>query len=239
MGFLKDKMTRRDFITYAIVVIAFIVVQLLVSMRLIPRSIQGQLVPITAYIVMAVALNLVVGIAGDLSLGHAGFMSIGAFTGVVVTMSLAEAIPSDGIRLAIAIVVGAIFAAVMGFLIGLPVMRLQGDYLAIVTLAFGEIIKGVVSCLLVGWDEKGLHVLFNSSGSLGVDDLHLSIPVSPSSRARRAPRAWTRSRHSSPASCSSWLRSSSCRTWCAAVPVARSWLCATTASRPRAPASPS
>ena len=174
MGFLKDKMTRRDFITYAIVVIAFIVVQLLVSMRLIPRSIQGQLVPITAYIVMAVALNLVVGIAGDLSLGHAGFMSIGAFTGVVVTMSLAEAIPSDGIRLAIAIVVGAIFAAVMGFLIGLPVMRLQGDYLAIVTLAFGEIIKGVVSCLLVGWDEKGLHVLFNSSGSLGVDDLHLS-----------------------------------------------------------------
>ena len=174
MGFLKDKATRRDFLTYGLVVVAFIVVQLLVGARIIPRSIQGQLVPITAYIVMAVALNLVVGVAGDLSLGHAGFMSIGAFTGVIVTMSLEEMIPSDPIRLVIAIVVGAIFAAVMGFLIGLPVMRLQGDYLAIVTLAFGEIIKGIVSCLLVGWDEKGLHVLFNVSGSLGVDDLHLS-----------------------------------------------------------------
>ena len=174
MGFFKDKATRRDFITYALVIVAFIVVQLLSSAHIIPRSIRGLLVPITAYIVMAVALNLVVGIAGDLSLGHAGFMSVGAFTGVVVTMSLSEAIPSDGARLAIAIVVGAVCAAIIGFLIGLPVMRLQGDYLAIVTLAFGEIIKGIVSCLLVGWDERGLHVLFNASGDLGVDDLHLS-----------------------------------------------------------------
>lgn len=173
-SFLKDKKTRSDFLTYAIVIVAFIVVQLLVSMHMIPRSIQGQLVPITAYIVMAVALNLVVGIAGDLSLGHGGFMSIGAFTGIVTTMSLAEAIPSPEARLAIAIVVGAVCAAFFGFLIGLPVMRLQGDYLAIVTLAFGEIIKDIVSCLLVGWDENGLHVLFNLSGSLGVDDLHLT-----------------------------------------------------------------
>ena len=174
MGFLKDKQTRRDFITYALVIVAFVVVQLLVGARMIPRSIQGQLVPITAYVVMAVALNLVVGIAGDLSLGHAGFMSVGAFSGVVVTMSLSESIPSEPARLAIAIAVGAVCAAIMGFLIGLPVMRLQGDYLAIVTLAFGEIIKGIVSCLLVGWDERGLHVLFNASGDLGVDDLHLS-----------------------------------------------------------------
>ena len=174
LRFLKDKKTRSDFITYALVVIAFIVVQLLVGARVIPRSLQGQLVPITAYIVMALALNLVVGVAGDLSLGHAGFMSIGAFSGVVVTMSLADAIPSDEVRLVLAIVVGAVLAAVFGFLIGLPVMRLQGDYLAIVTLAFGEIIKGIVSCLLVGWDKNGLHMLFNLSGSLGVDDLHLA-----------------------------------------------------------------
>ena len=173
-NFLKDKKTRSDFITYAIVIAAFIIVQLLVGARMIPRSLQGQLVPITAYIVMAVALNLVVGVAGDLSLGHGGFMSIGAFTGIVTTMSLSEFIPSDEVRLAIGIVVGAVCAAIFGFLIGLPVMRLQGDYLAIVTLAFGEIIKDIVSCLLVGWDSNGLHVLFNVSGSLGVDDLHLA-----------------------------------------------------------------
>ena len=200
MGFLKDKMTRRDFITYAIVVVAFIVVQLLVSMRLIPRSIQGQLVPITAYIVMAVALNLVVGIAGDLSLGHAGFMSIGAFTGVVVTMSLAEAIPSDGIRLAIAIVVGAIFAAVMGFLIGLPVMRLQGDYLAIVTLAFGEIIKASSPAC----SSAGMRRACTCSSTAPARSVWTTctcpIPVSPSSRVRRVPRAWTRSPRSWPAS---------------------------------------
>ena len=174
MGFLKDKQTRRDFITYALVIVAFVVVQLLVGARMIPRSIQGQLVPITAYVVMAVALNLVVGIAGDLSLGHAGFMSVGAFSGVVVTMSLSESIPSEPARLAIAIAVGAVCAAIMGFLIGLPVMRLQGDYLAIVTLAFGEIIKELINCLIIGYDENGLHFIFNPAGNKTVDDLGLS-----------------------------------------------------------------
>lgn len=172
--FLKDKKTRRDLATYAMVVLAFALITVMKSNGMIPRMIVGQLVPICSYIVMAISLNLVVGVAGDLSLGHAGFMSVGAYSGIVAAMSLSEAIPNDTVRLVIALVVGAASAALAGFLIGIPVLRLSGDYLAIVTLAFGEIIKEVVTCLIVGVDEHGLHVLFNLTGKLTVDDLGLT-----------------------------------------------------------------
>ena len=172
--FLKDKKTRRDLATYAMVVLAFALISVMKANGMIPRMIVGQLVPICAYIVMAVSLNLVVGVAGDLSLGHAGFMSVGAYSGIAAAMSLSEAIPNDTVRLAIALVVGAASAALAGFLIGIPVLRLSGDYLAIVTLAFGEIIKEIVTCLIVGVDEHGLHVAFNLTGKLTVDDLGLT-----------------------------------------------------------------
>ena len=173
-NFLKNKKTRRDFVTYGLVVLAFVAVSLMQANHMIPRMIVGQLVPICAYIVMAISLNLVVGVAGDLSLGHAGFMSFGAYTGIVAATSLAEAVPSDAVRLVIALLVGAASAALAGFLVGIPVLRLSGDYLAIVTLAFGEIIKEIVTCLIVGVDERGLHVLFNLTGKLTVDDLGLA-----------------------------------------------------------------
>ena len=173
MKFLKDKQTRHDFVTYAMCLVAFAIVFFMQSNHMIPRMIAGQLVPITAYIVMAISLNLVVGIAGDLSLGHAGFMSVGAFSGVIVSQSLLTAVPNAPVRLAIAMVVGAIFAAIVGLLVGTPVLRLQGDYLAIVTLAFGEIIADLINCLLVGYDASGLHILFNVSGTKTIDDLGL------------------------------------------------------------------
>ena len=173
MKFLKDKQTRHDFVTYAMCIVAFAIVFFMQSNHMIPRMITGQLVPITAYIVMAISLNLVVGIAGDLSLGHAGFMSVGAYTGIVTAVALESAVPSDPVRLIISIVVGAIAAAILGFLIGIPVLRLSGDYLAIVTLAFGEIIKEIVTCLIVGVDSRGLHVIFNITGNSTIDDLHL------------------------------------------------------------------
>lgn len=174
MRFLKDKQTRHDFVTYAMCIVAFAVVYFMQVNYMIPRMITGLLVPITAYIVMAISLNLVVGIAGDLSLGHAGFMSVGAYVGIVTAVSLQEAIPSDPIRLVVAIIVGAVVTAIIGALIGIPVLRLSGDYLAIVTLAFGEIIKEIITCLIVGVDERGLHVIFNISGNSTVDDLHLT-----------------------------------------------------------------
>ncbi len=150
--------SRRDsVISYGIVIIAFAIVQTMVSTGNITSSLKGQLVPICAYIIMAVSLNLTVGILGELSLGHAGFMSVGAFAGIVTTTYLAEAVPFAPLRLAIAVVIGAVCAAIAGVIVGIPVLRLKGDYLAIVTLAFGEIIKNIINVLYVGMDSKGLH----------------------------------------------------------------------------------
>ena len=168
-----SKGARTDLLTYAGVIIAFIIVSVLKANGGLNRSQTGLLVPICCYIVMAVSLNLTVGILGALALGHAGFMSAGAFSGIITAMSLANVIPSAPVRLMLAMIVGAFFAAVIGFLIGIPVLRLTGDYLAIVTLAFGEIIKELITCLLVGVDSEGLHIIFNVSGSKTANDLNL------------------------------------------------------------------
>ena len=144
-------------ISYTIVILAFILIQTMIATGNITSSLKGQLVPICAYIVMAISLNLTVGILGELSLGHAGFMSVGAFTGIVVSASLAAAIPNGPLRLAISMIVGGLFAGIAGLIVGIPVLRLKGDYLAIVTLAFGEIIKNIINVLYIGLDEKGLH----------------------------------------------------------------------------------
>ncbi len=165
------KTTKVDFATYLGVILAFAVMSVLQSAGLLTRSITGMLIPICCYISMAVSLNLTVGILGELSLGHAGFMSVGAFSGVIAAMSLQDMIPFAPLRLLVAMVVGALFAAVAGFIVGVPVLRLRGDYLAIVTLAFGEIIKELINCLLVGYDSKGLHIAFNLTGSLTIDSL--------------------------------------------------------------------
>lgn len=153
--FLKS---RRDYaLSFGIVIAAYIIMQLLVMTGSLSHSFRGLLVPICAYIVMAVSLNLTVGILGELSLGHAGFMSVGAFTSIVVTTALADSVPSPMLRLAIAMVFAAVAAAIVGVIVGVPVLRLKGDYLAIVTLAFGEIIKNIINVLYVGMDSRGLH----------------------------------------------------------------------------------
>ena len=110
------------------------------------------------YVILAVSLNLTVGILGELSLGHAGFMCVGAFSGAFFTKLTAEAIPNLQVRFILALIIGALVAALFGILIGIPVLRLRGDYLAIVTLAFGEIIKNVINVLYVGADANGIHI---------------------------------------------------------------------------------
>ncbi len=160
---------RSTVFTYAIVVVAFVAVTVLDGMGFISHSLSGQLVPICAYVCLAVSLNLVVGVSGELSLGHAGFMSVGAFTGVVVAGCLTQAgIESELLLFVISAVVGALAAGIIGFLVGIPVMRLRGDYLAIVTLAFGEIIKNLLNNFYVGVDAAGLHFSMKDSSSLGM-----------------------------------------------------------------------
>ena len=159
------KNTLQNLITYAMVIIAFIVCQSLVNAKAMSRSLQGQLVPICVWIVMAVSLNLVVGISGELSLGHAGFMSIGAFAGCVMSTWLLGAFAMDNtlFRLLLSMAVGGILAGVAGVLIGIPVLRLRGDYLAIVTLAFGEIIRNIMNCLYISLDGTRLYISFLDS----------------------------------------------------------------------------
>ena len=151
------KASRDSAISYSLILVAYPLIQMLFSNGDLSRSIKGQLVPICVYIVMAISLNLTVGILGELSLGHAGFMCVGAFTGVTTCILLADTIPSEPLRLIIAMVVGGAAAAVVGALVGLPVLRLRGDYLAIVTLAFCEIIKVLFQNFYLGVDDQGLH----------------------------------------------------------------------------------
>jgi branched-chain amino acid transport system permease protein len=167
------KTTKIDFATYFGVILVFVVTLLLQNSGMLNRKAMGLLVPICCYMSMAVSLNLTVGILGELSLGHAGFMSVGAFSGIIAAQSLMDAIPSAAVRLAVAMIVGAVFAAITGLIVGTPVLRLQGDYLAIVTLAFGEIIKDLINCLIVGYDSNGLHFIFNPTGDKTIDDLGL------------------------------------------------------------------
>lgn len=163
-----NKATLTNIKAYALVIIAFIILFPMQSAGIINNSISGQLVPICTYVVMAISLTLTVGFLGELSLGHAGFMSVGAFTGVIALVCVEGVIASVALKLIIAIIVGGICAGIAGVLIGIPVLRLRGDYLAIVTLAFGEIIKNIINCLYVGFDNSGLHISMTSAEALNM-----------------------------------------------------------------------
>ncbi len=149
-------------VTYLMVIAAFVVMSFLMEKGMLSRSMKGQLVPICVYVVMAVSLNLTVGISGELSLGHAGFMSVGAFSGVIAAAVLAGPVPGAVLRLILAMLAGGMMATLAGVVIGVPVLRLRGDYLAIVTLAFGEIIRNVINCLYIGLDGNRLVFAFNT-----------------------------------------------------------------------------
>lgn len=171
------KRTRRDdAITYALIIVLFALFFVLDSAGIISRSTSGQLVPICVYVVCAIALNLVVGFSGELSLGHAGFLSIGAFSGVVF-YHLFGFIGIPALRLALCMIFAGITSGCFGFLIGLPVLRLSGDYLAIVTLAFGEIIKNLMNCVYLGYDEAGWHFSFGTSLSMEEGTVILNGPM--------------------------------------------------------------
>ena len=160
---LQNKTTRTNLTTYALVTVAFLVLQALSSMGMLTSSVNGYLVPVCVYIVLTISLNLLVGVCGELSLGHAGFMGIGAFSGIVAAALLQSAVPNGTLRLITAMIVGGILAGFLGFLIGIPVLRLRGDYLAIVTLAFGEILKNLIGNMYIGTDAKGLHFSISAS----------------------------------------------------------------------------
>lgn len=167
--FRLDKTLRSNVITYGMVIAVFCIVQLLINTGHVSSLMKGLLVPICIYTIMAISLNLTVGILGELSLGHAGFMCVGAFSSSLFSISMLDTIPNAGVRFFFAILIGAAFAALAGIVVGIPVLRLRGDYLAIVTLAFGEIIKNVVNVIYVGKDSHGLHFSMKNAMALNLE----------------------------------------------------------------------
>lgn len=164
----KQKTLLQNSITYAIVIGCYLVIRMMMNGGHINNLISGLLVPLCTYTILAVSLNLTVGILGELSLGHAGFMCVGAFSGAFLNHALMPSIENDLTRFLLALLAGALMAALFGILIGIPVLRLKGDYLAIVTLAFGEIIKNVVNVLYMGVDQNGVHIAINEADKLNM-----------------------------------------------------------------------
>ena len=156
---LLDDRHRARTISYTMVAVAYIILEVMLKSGNLSSLFTGLLVPATCYLVAAIGLNLNVGVSGELNLGQAGFMAVGAFSGVCVSGILKGAVPAVP-RLILAIIVGMLLTAFVGFLIGIPVLKLQGDYLAIVTLAFGQIVMNLIMNLYVAIDSTGLKVSF-------------------------------------------------------------------------------
>lgn len=133
---------KKNIVLALIAVIIYVVIFSLDQFGVLSRHTQSLLVPIGVNIILAVSLNLTVGFLGELTLGHAGFMSVGAYAGCLFTIYCNLPV---WIEFPLALIIGGLVAAIFGVIIGIPALRLNGDYLAIVTLAFGEIIRSVLN----------------------------------------------------------------------------------------------
>ncbi len=140
---IKDSFKLKHFLNYICVAIVLVVATVMFKTGNLNRSTANLITQIAYSIILAVSLNLVVGFLGELSLGHAGFMCVGAYLGCFLANYLHTIIDSPLLILIITMLAGGVVAAVFGFIIGLPALRLKGDYLAIVTLAFGEIVRTI------------------------------------------------------------------------------------------------
>lgn len=155
MGNRKKSFKIKYYINYIAVALFLVITASLFYTGNLSRSDTSLFIQIAYSVILAVSLNLVVGFLGELSLGHAGFMCVGANIGCYVALQLLPIVGSKLAVLVIGMVVGGLAAAVFGLIIGLPALRLKGDYLAIVTLAFGEIVRTIVKNLPFFGGAKG------------------------------------------------------------------------------------
>lgn len=162
----KSNIKFKYFVNYLLVALALIICIVLGQNGMLSRSAMTLLPRIAYSIILAVSLNLVVGFLGELSLGHAGFMCVGAYIGCYFANYLHTVLQSDLLILVLSMLCGGFVAALFGFIIGLPALRLKGDYLAIVTLAFGEIVRNVFKNLPFFGGAMGLKTTKYPSSSL-------------------------------------------------------------------------
>jgi branched-chain amino acid transport system permease protein len=125
---------RQSLVTLLGVLLIYGIVQSSIFMGVLPPFVALTLIQICIYVILSSSLNLINGITGQFSIGHAGFMAIGGYLAAIVIVKFHG-------PLILALIIGALVSAVAGFLIGLPTLRLKGDYLAIATLGFGEIVR--------------------------------------------------------------------------------------------------
>ena len=147
-----NNIRKRDIMSLIGCFALFTVMQLMIMFEIIGPFWELNIVLIGINIILSVSLNLINGYTGQFSIGHAGFLAVGAYTGAIVTVKL-------GLPFELALIVGTICAGALGFLIGLPTLRLQGDYLAIATLGLGEIIR---ICIL------NIEYVGGASGLMGI-----------------------------------------------------------------------
>ncbi|MEG2039444.1 MAG: branched-chain amino acid ABC transporter permease, partial [Oscillospiraceae bacterium] len=122
------------------------------------RYLQGILMTVCINIILAVSLNIATGFLGEIALGHAGFMAIGAYTAALFTkgMGVTTKTPHGWAYFIVSLILGGLLAAVFGMLVGIPALRLKGDYLAIITLGFGEIIRVLIEYFPFTGGAQGL-----------------------------------------------------------------------------------
>ncbi len=154
-----SKSSKSNMLTMTLVILFFVVFKVIIAVNG-SESLTGIFPMICYYIILAVSLNLVVGFLGELSLGHAAFMCVGAFSGGAVSKIFADTIENDYLRFAFAVLVGTLVGGIFGIIIGSAVLRLRGDYLAVVTLAFGEVIRSLANNLYMVFDGGKLKVSF-------------------------------------------------------------------------------
>ena len=143
MAKAKKHINWKQYSNYIVIAALTVIFSILSFTGMLESSTIYLLEKIIIAVMLAVSLSVVVGFLGELSLGHAGFMCVGAYLGGKIACLLEPALGNSLPALLIAVVVGGAIAAICGMIIGLPALRLKGDYLAIVTLAFGEIVKSI------------------------------------------------------------------------------------------------
>lgn len=137
MGAIKSRLNRKNIITAFILAAVYLVLFYMIKEKIINSYKTQILIIVGINIILACSLNLILGFTGQLTLGHAGFMSIGGYTAAMMTLKFHLPFP-------LALIAGGAFAAFISYLFGLPILRLKGDYLAISTLGFGEIVRVII-----------------------------------------------------------------------------------------------
>lgn len=130
-------LSKKNVTTILSVLFLYILGQALINLGILDSYLLLNVVLIGINIILAVSLNLITGITGQFTLGHAAFMAVGAYFSAIVTAKF-------GLPFAAGIFAGALCAAISGIIIGIPTLRLKGDYLAIATLGFGEIVRIII-----------------------------------------------------------------------------------------------